>query len=160
MDYFVIPVETLLSAKLFGKISFLKKYYERYQQSVLKKYLVTEKGIHHSAEIDDFATVYRNADYLQYKTYSQTEVIKTGDTKVWISANEKNFSDTIEQLKRIAGKTGATEIQFHCSPGTRLHNLFSAYFKASPSYPALFQDFDSPVPPEKIKFTFADIDIF
>lgn len=160
LDYFVIPLKRFPFGKWLGKLSSLKKY------------AIGEKGIHHSSEIEGFATVYRNADYLEYKTYSQTEVIKAGETKVWVSrkygfsigdmqgANEKNFSDSIEQLKRIAGKTGAREIQFHCSPGTRLHTLFSAYFKASPSYPALFQDFDSPVPPEEIKFTFADIDIF
>jgi hypothetical protein len=172
MDYFVVPVNALPLEKLFSKFKLLKTYYERYQRSILKKYVVNEKGIPHSAETGDIATVYRNKDYLQYKTYSHTEVIKAGDATVWISrkhgfsigdiqgASEKNFSHIMEHVKRIARKAGIRQVEFHCSPGIHLHDLFSAYFKPSPSYPALFQDFGSPVPPEKVKFTFADIDIF
>jgi hypothetical protein len=133
---------------------------------------VNEKGFPHCAEAADVAMVYRNDDYLEYKTYSKTEVIRAGEANIWISrkyglavgdiqgVNEINFSDTLEQLKKIARRIGINQIQFHCSPGIRLHELFSAYSTASPSYPALFQDFGSSVLPEKIKFTFADIDIF
>jgi len=172
MDYFTIPVKGLQWESLCGKFKFLKKLYELYRQSVLKKYINPVKGVQSSAEEDGFAAVYRSKDYFQYKTYSQAQVICLDDTAIWISRkygfmigdieghNEKNFATMIEKLKGIAKKLGVRQIQFHCSPGIHLHSLFSEYCEPTPSYPALFQDFGSPIPPEKIKFTFADIDIF
>jgi hypothetical protein len=38
--------------------------------------------------------------------------------------------------------------------------LFAKHCERSDSYHVLFQDFGSPVEPERIKFTFADVDVF
>jgi hypothetical protein len=99
-------------------------------------------------------------------------VIKLEDANIWISykndlvigdaegLDTSNFVLVMNQLKRIAKALGIRQIQFHASPGTSLHQLFSKAYKASPSFPVLFQDFGSSIPLEKIKFTIADIDIF
>ncbi|HKO79674.1 MAG TPA: GNAT family N-acetyltransferase [Chitinophagaceae bacterium] len=172
LDYFSIPVKGLRLESICSKFPFLGKLYGLYRHSVLKKYINPSKGVKSSADEEGFATVYRSKDYFQYKTYSQSQVIRIDNTLIWIKGkhglmigdieglNEKNFVAVLETLIGVAKKLGVKEIQFHCSPGIRLHSLFSAYCEPSPSYPALFQDFGSPVPPEKIKFTFADIDIF
>jgi hypothetical protein len=172
LDYFSISVKAFPLEKITGRFSLLKGIYEKYQRSVLKKYLADQKGVPHSAVPDGFATIYRSEEYFNYKTYSPTEVVSLAGTTVWISrkyglsigdiagANEKNFTMVMEEVKKLARRLGIKQVQFHCSRGTHLHSLFSAYISPSPSYPALFQDFGSPVPPEKIKFTFADIDIF
>ena len=171
MDYFTIPVngfplEAVL--KRFG----LRKLYIRYTEYIMKKESVMVTGVANSVLADGFAGVCRDDKYLQYKMYSRTKVIKIGDSKVWVSnkhglligdmegVDEKNFSAVIEELKKIAKKAGVRQIQFHCSPGTSLHKLFVKSYKAIKSFPTIFQDFGSPVSLEKIKFTFADIDIF
>lgn len=172
LDYFSIPVKGLRLESVCSKFGFSKKLYGLYRQSVLKKYISPVKGVQNSAEEEGFATVYRSEDYFQYKTYSRSQVIRLDDTSIWIKGkyglmigdieglNEKNFTTVLETLIGIAKKLGVKEIQFHCSPGIQLHSLFSAYCEPSPSYHALFQDFGSPVPLEKIKFIFADIDVF
>ena len=76
------------------------------------------------------------------------------------NSTEANFKTVLKGLKRAAWWSGIRQIQFHCSPGTKLYQLFAKHFTESPSYPVLFQDFGSSIPPEKIKFTFSDIDIF
>ena len=74
--------------------------------------------------------------------------------------NEENFDEIIRELKKLAAGMGLKQVQFHCSPGIALHELFSRKYKPTASYPSLFQNFSSTIAPEKVKFTFADIDIF
>jgi hypothetical protein len=129
-------------------------------------------GIANSALADGFAAVYRDEDYLEYKLYSKTKVIGIGKVKIWISnkhgimigdingLTNANFIATIKTLKWMAKLAGIRQIQFHCSEGAALQQLFSLHYPALPSYPVLFQDFGAAIAPEKIKFNFADIDIF
>jgi hypothetical protein len=121
---------------------------------------------------DGFAGLCRTKEYLKYKTYGPSAVLGIAGAQIWMSTkpgmaigdmdgvNEMNFIKVIGELKRLAKILGLRQIQFHCCPGTQLHRLFSAHFTGSVSYPMFFQDFGSEAPPEKIKFTFADIDIF
>ena len=171
MACFVIHVKSLPLESVARKMR-LFKLYSRYTQFVLKKNLLSLHGTVNSVIADGFAGVYRNEEYFAYKTYSPSRIVRIGNAKAWISnrpgifigdmenVHETNFKAVIDKLKRIARKLGVRQIQFHCSPGTTLHRLFSEKFEATPSYPVLFQDFGSSIPPEKIKFTFADIDIF
>ena len=171
MACFVIPVKTLPLESAARKMR-LSKIYRKYARLILRKKMLSLHGTHNSVVADGFAGVLRNEEYFAYKTYSPTRTLKIGDASVWISnrpgmfigdmenVNEKNFEVVINKLKRIARILGITPIQFHCSPGTTLHRLFSQKFEATPSYPELFQDFGSPIAAEKVKFTFADIDIF
>jgi hypothetical protein len=78
----------------------------------------------------------------------------------WEGVNVDNFSASMQAVKKVAAELGVRQIQFHCCPGTSLHKFFAARYKAIPSYPVLYKDFGSSVSPEKLRFTFADIDIF
>jgi hypothetical protein len=171
MDYFVIPVKTFSLEHLASKFAPLKKLYVKYVKLMLHKYLIAESGLANSVISDGYAGVYRNKQYLQYKTYSSTQVIKIGESKLWIKINnglligdialaENSFDKLMGKVKKIAGKLGVRQIYFHACKDTSLHNLFAERFNAVPSFPVLFQDFGSGVSLEKIKFTFADIDIF
>jgi hypothetical protein len=171
MDYFVIPVKTFSLEHLASKFAPLKKLYVKYVKLMLHKYLIAESGLANSVISDGYAGVYRNKQYLQYKTYSSTQVIKIDESKLWIKINnglligdivlpENSFDKLIHKVKKIARKLGVSQIYFHACKHTRLHNLFAKRFNAIPSFPVLFQDFGSGLPLEEIKFTFADIDIF
>jgi hypothetical protein len=138
---------------------------------VLKKYVTDEKGLMNSVIKDGFSGVYRDENYLQYKTYSKTYVLKIGKAKIWISVggsltigdmlcNEIDFENTINTIKKIAGNLGIRVIYFHACKSTSLYKLFSDKFQSTPSFPALFQNFTTYIDVKKIKFTFADIDIF
>ena len=172
MTCFVIPVKTLPLESFSKRVGILNKLYKRYSHFVVSKKLLPVNGVANSVREDGFAGVWRNGEYLNYKTYNPTKVIRVGDAKIWISdrhglvigdmegINEMNFNNVISELKRITRRLGMRQLQFHCSPGTSLHDLFATKYKATPSYPMLFQDFGSAISPEKIRFTFADIDIF
>lgn len=172
MSCFTIPVKTLPLESLSRSIHIFNTIYKVYSRFILHKNLLLLQGVANSAIADGFAGVCRSEEHLYYKTYNPTKVIIIDDSKIWINdkhglvigdmenINEMNFNGVISKLKRIAKKLGKRQIQFHCSPGTSLHKIFTLNYKAMPSYPMLFQDFGSAIPPEKLRFTFADIDIF
>jgi Acetyltransferase (GNAT) domain len=171
MVCFTIPVKSIPLESLSKKIKFLKNMYEKYSRFILKRKMLPAHGVTNSVLVDGFAGVFRNEEYLYYKRYSATKVISIDTSKIWINnkyglvigdmegVNEINFGTIIHKLERLAKNLGVKQIHFHCSPGTSLHQLFFKNYKAIASYPMLFQDFGSTVPPEKIRFTFADIDI-
>ena len=172
MACFIIPVNSLPLEYLAKRISFLNPLYKKYTQFVLAKKTLAANGVKNSVIADGFAGIYRTEGFLKYKTYSPSSVIEIDNAKIWFNnkhgimlgdmegVNEGNFAAVIRSLKSIAKKTGVKQLQFHCSPGTKLHQLFAEQFQSIPSYPILYQDFGSVIPPEKLRFTFSDLDIF
>jgi hypothetical protein len=172
MDYFNIPVKTIPLYSLSRRFQSFKKLYAWYTRLILSKFLLPEKGLSNSMKEEGFAVVNRTTEYLQYRTYSATRLIRAGKCKAWIKlsdslmigdiegANKHNFPELLKELKRIAALLGIRQVQFHCSRETGLHHLFSQSITPVPSFHMLFQDFGSPIPIEKVKFTLADIDIF
>jgi hypothetical protein len=165
MECFQINVKQKTYKKILNKID--KGHTDR----VLKKYITSEKGLTNSVIKDGFSGVYRDKNYLQYKTYSKTYVLKIGEAKIWVSiggsltigdmlCNENDFNDAINAIKKIAINLGVLVIYFHACKGTSLHKLFSEKFQSIPSFAALFQNFTNYIDIKKIKFTFADVDIF
>ncbi len=172
MSYFMIPVRSLPLESVSKKVNFIHKLYKRYTGFLLNRKKLPQHAVANSVLTDGFAGIWRGGDYGQYKMYNTTEVISIDKAKVWISRKhglmigdiegitESNFDSVINRLKRMSKMMGIRQLQFHCSPGTGLHDLFAKRYEAHLSYPMLFQDFGSPIPPERIRFTFADIDIF
>jgi hypothetical protein len=73
---------------------------------------------------------------------------------------DEEFGRMMNKMKKIAKRLGTTQINFQTSPGTYLYNLFAKKYTPMLSFPILFLDLGSTLCPSKIKFTFADIDIF
>jgi hypothetical protein len=172
MDCFTIHCKTSWLRKMPAKIPLLKNRHKRFVQNLIRKNSEPLNGIACSFVTEGFAGVDRTEAYLNYKQYNPSSVIKIGEASIWISTrhgfmigdlegvNKENFENLMSQLQKIAEKTCVSEIRFHCSGGTQLHDLFSQSYPATPSFPALYQDFGSQIPPDKIRFSLADIDIF
>jgi hypothetical protein len=171
LQCFIIPVKTLPLEKLSTKYPLLNVAYRAYQHMVLAKHQLPVKGIPNSVLTDGFGGVNRDDDYLNYKTYSLTRVVHIGKAIFWIKINnglmigdmelnDADFNTTLKRLKRIAATLGIQQIVFQTSPYSGLFKLFKQRYEPLPTFPVLFQDFESGVPIQQIKFTFADIDIF
>lgn len=172
MDCFIISVKSLPLKSLSQKLGAFKSIYKRYFYSVLKMMMTPGAGVANSVLNDGFAGIDRSNEYIKYKMYSDSHVIKVGDSKIWFSnkydmivgdmenVNEGNFSIVMNALKKIAKRVGVRRIQFHSSTATSLHRLFTSAYQSTPSFYVIYQDFGLPIPLEKIKFTFSDIDIF
>ena len=171
MDCFIIPVKAIPLELFFSKFSFAKSIYEKYKKAILKKHLLPETGLSNSVIKDGYGGVHHSKEYLEYKTYSSSSVISARNSKAWIKIKngliigdmeikENNFFKSMKEIKKIAKRLGLKQIYFHACKETFLHALFVRHYQPIPSFPVLFQDFGSEIPIEKIKFTFADIDIF
>lgn len=172
MECFQIQAGGLPVEAFSKRFLFTEKLYKQYSQSVLKNLLVPENGVVNSVISEGFAGLLRNEEYFINKKYGQTQVIKSGTVKCWFKINngliigdmegvyKNNFTQVMYKLKKLALKLGVRQILFQSSPGTHLHSLFATCYKAIPSFPVLFQDFGVGIPLDKIKFTFADVDIF
>jgi hypothetical protein len=171
LDYYNIPVGIVSFESVSKRIPFLKKTYAQYQQYILKDYLLPRKGIENSVFKDEFAGVNRNAHYFNYKTYHDTQVIKIGESLLWIkikngfiigdiNCRDEDFDNMMAGVRKLVLKLGLKHIQFHTSHQTRLSALFASRYDATPSFYVLFKDLGSRIPLDKIKFTFADVDTF
>jgi hypothetical protein len=171
MDCYIIPVSIISIERFAKKLPLARGIYKRYQQEVLKNYLVDAAGIQSSVLKDGFGGVNRNAHYLKYRSYHPTQVIKVGNALLWIKIRNgliigdidcepSDFEDMMEKLYKLAFKLGLQQIQFHTSHQTRLAMLFAERYEAMPSFYVLFKDLGTTIPLDQIKFTFADIDIF
>lgn len=172
MDCFSISISALPLAMLAARWPFLKKWHQWWMRRTLSKYASNEKGVASSVLTPDMAGVQRSAQYIAYKQYSGPQVWQIHKAKVWVKVqqvlnigdmeqvSESNFDDVMRTITAIARRLGIRHVFFHISPQTPLHRLWLERYNAIPSFPVLFQDFGAGIPLEKIKFTFADIDIF
>jgi len=171
MECFEIPVSAAPWKGISNRFPLFKKIYAAYSNSILRKYLTTEKGVPNSVIIDGFAGILRDEAYLNYKTYSDTIVIRVDKATAWIKIknelvigdmelNGQDFDYTMKKIKILASKLGLKKILFHSCHDTHLEWLFVARYPPIKSFPVLFQDLGANISFDKIKFTFADIDIF
>jgi hypothetical protein len=108
---------------------------------------------------------------MQYKTYTKNYIVKMSSADIWIKPGKELIvgdailaEDTMQyffdELKILAKQLNAAKISFQTCSNYRLHYLLAGQYEPVPSFPVLFKDFGSGLALEKIKFTFADIDIF
>lgn len=159
MDLFWIPVHPV--QRLFSLFTRSYKGIPR----------IDESGCDNSVLADGFAGIERSNEYLRYKSFTDTRVISAGESKAWVKRgfycsigdlelNTKDFDELISRVRRMAAGTAKRKLYFQCSRGPWLHKVFAEKYEARFSFPILFKILGEDIVPEKIKFTFADIDIF
>lgn len=171
MERFTIPTYTFPLASLLRYFKWAKPIYDKYVNRILRRYKLTQAGLPNSVIADGYGGVFRYEKYLQYKTYSNTQVLQIGNTKVWIRIKndlmigdvemaDDDLDKVVKTLKKISKLLGIPAIAFYTSTGTHLHTLFAKQYKPLPSFPIALLDLDATIPLNKLKFTLADIDIF
>jgi GNAT superfamily N-acetyltransferase len=163
MSLFIIPAyPSSFFRRLTGRL--LRHY-------LLKKHQLPANGLPNRLADEGFAGVLRDKSYLKYKTYHPTVVVAAGAATAWIKtgdtlfigdlhAKEAQLEDAITALKKMARQLGIKDISFQVSPGTSLHRMLAERYPSQPSFPLIVMDLARGFPVEKLKFTFADIDIF
>ena len=164
MSRFTIPTGTIWNRVFF-------KFSKKNNDKVLHKLVLSEPAMKNSAIEEGYTGVYRNEAYMRYKTYTNTYVINMNSASLWIKVGdeltigdiilkENNRKYFFEEIKALAKKLKLTKISLHVSGGCDLYDLFASNYKPIQSFPVLFKDFGSGLQLNKIKFAFADIDIF
>ena len=172
MDFFSLQVVKVSWKNLSSKFSLTRIAYKWYCKRVLNKYILPERGIGNRLIKEGFTGIDRDESYLRYKTYSETLVLGISQSKVWVEikyglaigdielGTNEDFDAVIQLLLQLCRKLGLKEINFHTSPGTLLHRLFTNHYSSKPSFPIILLGLDPDYSLDNIKFTLADIDIF
>jgi len=172
MELYLIPVETIPLENIVEHTPWLGRLYKEYQHQVLKKYLIPQKGIQNSVLNDGFAGVNRDSVYLDHKDCHDTQVLRIGKALLWVKIKsntfiigdiicaDKDFDNIMQKVHKMASLLGLNQVQFQTSPDTKASGLFSKRYHFIPSFPIMFKTFVRNISPDKIKFTFADIDAF
>ena len=172
MERFNIAVQALPLESLSRKFNWTRSIYNSYARSVLRKYFYSRHGLANSLITADCGGVYRDEKYLQYKTYSSSQVMQLGSCKIWYKIQNRfvigdmdpgtaqDFESTIDQLKQMCKRLGIREINFQTSPGTTLADLFRRKAPAVASFSVMLLDLGSNLDLAKLKFNLADVDIF
>lgn len=172
MDCFVIPVRTVPLERIAAKFPLFRKVYVWYTGLMLRRYLVHQRGVTSSVLSEGYDGILRDANYLNYKTYTETFVIRIENTDFWLKINNGlligDIFGPVINLKKVMGKLvslarmlGLKQLQYHVSTDTCLHAFFTAHYKAVPSFPVIFKDIDGEgISMDNMRFSFADIDIF
>jgi len=172
MERFNIPVRALPIESLSSKFNWSRAIYFSFARSLLRKHFYSRQGLANSLISACCGGIYRDEKYLQYKTYSPSQAMQLGPCKIWYkiqsgfiigdmeAATAHNFETTIDELKKICRRLGVKEIIFQTSPGTLLSDLFARNVSPAASFPVMFLDLGSDQDLTKVKFTFADLDIF
>ena len=169
MDCFTIPVRTIPLHRMAQRLPILQKWYARYAGRLLHP--TGSMGIENNLISEGFAGVVRDAEYLQYKNYQSRAVIRIGEALVWLKCqqglvigdlqlNDMSPDLLFRKLIALARRLGLPYIQLHFSRDTPAHALCAKRFPSVPSFPILCKDFGADIPAARLKFSFADIDIF
>jgi hypothetical protein len=163
-DRFVIPVPHSLKW-------FLQKSLRKIGLKKNSKAMEREPNFLNSVLADGFAGVERSKGYLIYKSFTNTGILKTTDGLAWIKigdqlvigdmeVKENDFDPMIRHIQSVAENAGAIQIYFQCSKGIGLHRLFSKQYAAIPSFSVVMKTLTPGIDTARIRFTFADVDIF
>ena len=126
----------------------------------------------HSVLRDGFDGIDRNNEYIDYKlSMGNYGLVESGAGKAWIKTGlnlaigdmeveDEGFNGLMKLVKKEAVKNAAGKIDFQCSRGSRLHHLFGKRYRAIPSFPVVINKVNQDLNTDRIRFTYADIDIF
>lgn len=164
MDMFSIPVNKVPRFRLF-------KNRKKQQQKVLDQLATSRKWLPNSMINEGFAGIYRDEAYHRYKSFTNSYLVKMDSAEMWINLKKELIIGDIhltginedlffDEIKDLARQLGTSKITFHVCNGCKLYDLFAFHCNPLPSFPVIMKDAGSGLPFEKIKFTFADIDIF
>nr|WP_294945226.1 GNAT family N-acetyltransferase [uncultured Mucilaginibacter sp.] len=169
LERFIIPVNAAPLEKIAAKFSLLKPLYGAYVINIIKPKQQT--GIGNSVLAEGHAGVYRDEDFLTYKTYNNTYTIQIGQAFVWFKIQnglivgdilgiDDNIDEVMASLLKLTRKLGLRQLQFQVSVKSKLYNLLKNYTEPVPSFTIAIKEMGSGIPAGKFAVTFADIDIF
>ena len=171
MRCFKIPISTFSQEALFRKT----KIFSRYFQERLKKQLyplTVDAILPNSAISEGVVATLRDRNYYRYKSFTPNYIIKLNNTLVWIKPvgglligdmeiqSEKQFAESLEQLKILASKLGLSKITFQVNCGTLLDQLLSKRYAGFDTWLTGYKNYNSDFPLEKLMFTYGDLDTF
>jgi len=171
MQFFTSPVRTIPLGVLV-KLPLLKNAVTFYRQLVLRRLLKKNAaGINNSVQNEGYDGLLRNDAYFANKCYNKTFVVGILDWNIWMKVEKQmiigdvergaaEFRNVYKQLKKLAAQLGIRQVIFQVTKNSILYKELLTVEKGNDGFAVIFFSLDQRIDINRIKFTFADIDIF
>src|SRR5438034_2989493 len=100
MKMFFLIVTTFPLESFCSKIKWFKSIYRHYVDSILQKYFFSREGLPNSSISDNYGGIYRDKEYLRYKTYSPSRVIRIDRKSTRLNSSHTVISYAVFCLKK------------------------------------------------------------
>ncbi len=159
-------LHTMNSYLIKSKDSILKKITRKFWQFNFEKQhgLITNNLL----ELGYDGIIYEDC-YLNYKKYNPNFIFENGNYAVWISDSRKAWLGAINMttenslhiiLDVVSKKYNSKSFTYLVSPHNELDALFSKIVPAQAGFPVCVYDLTGEMDLSKLKFQFADVDVF
>jgi len=146
----------------------------KYSKLILSAWKKGKVPFENSVVDREFAGIYRNNEFFQYKTYEKSFVLSINGKSVWLKTDgnylligdmercsEEEFKKVIKKLKTLAFLLGLPYLRYHCSPDVYFEKFFAEIaLRYETSYPVGWCNFNSGLELKNLKFTMCDNDTF
>ncbi|QDK81075.1 GNAT family N-acetyltransferase [Spirosoma sp. KCTC 42546] len=126
-----------------------------------------------SFDSNEYLTINRTPEFLNYKTKMGSFFISLYDTTFWIKVrgqhlfigdlkthSSERFEQAMRKLRSICYWSGLDAIIFQTHEGSFEESLFATYYQGMETMPILYKKFNSNVPYHLFRCTYADLDTF
>lgn len=171
MQVFHIKTATF-SFQRIARIPVISKIYSFYHHLVFRRVIIKNcLGIQNSMLTEGYDGLLRSKAYFENKAYNKTFVVEINDWRIWMKTGEtliigdvergqSSFGDIMKQLKKLALLSGISRLTLQVSKDSFLYNELLSLNKATNGFSVLFLKLDRGIDISRIRFTFADIDVF
>lgn len=174
MHAYLVRVRCLTWIRVKKTFHLPDSLYYKYNNLILSLWKKGKAPFENSVNEGEFAGIYRNNDFFQYKTYEKSYVLSINRKSVWLKTDgeflnigdiercsEEEFKKVIKKLKTLAFILGLPYLRYHCSPDVYFEKFFAKIaLKHESSYPVGWCDFNSGLELKNLKFTMCDNDTF
>lgn len=148
------------------------RLYQRQLERAMNAHVPANTVFDNSLLSEGFAATSRRAEFHAYKSFAGSRVLATDGGRVWLKVRrglligdleasaQDDMDKTIWMLERFAVRLGIQQIVFQSSTETRFTSYFGNRYRALPCLTVVYQNLRSQIPPEKLRFTFGDLDNF
>lgn len=172
LSTYKIKVVTLPLMKVAKRIKLLSGLFNFYFEMICKCYQPTSKSFVNSASEVGNVSIKHDDDFVSYKSFNGSRLIKIAGVHVWIKADgflvigdiEKDTQTSpenfLKSLQRFCFLTGADTLLFNTCKDLYWDKFFSKKYKSEQGAALGYLNFGSALPLENLKCVQADLDTF
>ncbi len=166
-NIFTIPV-----AAAVNKFSLFQKSYQSFFKNILPNLQSFDTPFFSSVATEHRSVIYRDSDFMKYKSQTGSNIISVFGKKVWLKANSflfigdvektdsQNFTLIFKKLQQIARLSGCKKMIFQTSPNTWLDHELKKFKAPEEGLAIGYLPLSEKIDGSSLSFVGADFDTF
>lgn len=163
---------TVWAERIARRLPPIHGLYRRYLDRTLDALAPQDPVLENSLVTEGFAATHHSREFFDYKSFAGSRVLGVEGGRAWLkvrrgmlvgdleAATGEGLDRSLRALEGVARRNGIDEIIFQTSHDTRFTRLFPERYRTVPCFKVVYQDIASRIPPDRLRFTFGDLDNF